>query len=215
MRILRSPLGPILAAMCVLMSPIVLSTTASAQPVSYETRPEGLQQVEVLTAKAMRLFKSGDTDSALAAFQSAEKKARLHLGTKDRRYVKSLSNLALIYELTGSLTRSEEIYRKAILLTKANLAAIDPQLASLQNNLAAVVLQQCRVTDAHKLYRHALNLSVKSLGSNHRDTAMIRDNVEQLDRYLGAPQASRSDVVNAALGSGSSNISSLLQRCLS
>lgn len=204
-----------LAAICILTTTIGLPTTTSAQSVSYETRPEGVEHVEVLTAKAMRLFKSGNADAALVAFQSAEEKARLYLGTKDRRYVKSLSNLALIYELTGSLDRSEKIYRQAISIAKANLAAPNPQLASLQNNLAAVVLQQCRVTDAQTLYRRALTLSEKSLGSDHQDTAMIRDNVEQLDRYLGAPQASRASIVNAAMSSGSGDISSLLQRCLS
>jgi tetratricopeptide (TPR) repeat protein len=217
LRNLRYPFELLLTVLFLSTSIVVILPAASrAQTVSYETRPQGLEEVERLTTTAMRLIKSGNQKAALIAFQSAATKARLHLGPTDYRYIQSLNNLALAYETSGSLNRSERIYRQAIAIAEAQPKLHAGQLPSLHNNLAAVLLQQCRITDARALYQRALVLSEKSLGAQHTDTIMVRYNVERLDRYLSAPQPTRASIVQTNLGSRSSDgIGSLLQRCVS
>ena len=216
MRNMRYPFELLLTVLILSTSiAVALPSVTRAQTVSYETRPQGLQEVEHLTNKAMRLFKSGNKNAALIAFQSATTKARLHLGPTDYRYIQSLNNLALAHEASGSLNRSEQIYRQAIAIAEAKPKLHAVQLSNLHNNLAAVLLQQCRIADAHTLYRRALALSEKSLGAQHADTIMVRDNVERLDRYVGSPRTTTTAVVQTKLGSSSDGIGSLLQRCIS
>ena len=186
---------------------------AAAQSVSYEVSTPQLTELKVLTAKAMRLYRNGEIKAAVGAFESAAAKARQHFGAEHQKFAQSLNNLALIYDVFGALERSEKTYRQAITIVQAQTDAQPMQLVNLQNNLAAVVLQQCRVADAHALYKRALALSEKTAGPDNIDTSMVRENVARLDRYLGTPATTRTPVSFA--GNGANDISRLLQRCMS
>ncbi len=198
---------------CLIVSASTAVLPAAAQSVSYEVSTPQLTELKVLTAKAMRLYRNGKIKAAVGAFESAAAKARQHFGPEHQRFAQSLNNLALIYDVFGALERSEETYRQAITIVEAQNGAQPMQLANLQNNLAAVVLQQCRVADAHALYKRALALSDKTHGPYSVDTTMVRENVSRLDRYLGTPTPTRTPV--SVAGDGATDISKLLQRCMS
>ena len=201
-----------LRSLCGLSLACLIVSASSALPVAAQTgldEPHSPQLIEVhkLTEKAMRHYRSGDIEAAVGTFEIASAKTREHFGTDHLKFAKSLNNLALVYDISGNLERSEELYRQALAIVRRKGATDPKQLADLHNNLAAVVLQQCRVADARALYRRALSLSEATLGPHHADTAVVRSNVERLDRYLGAP--SRATAGEAA------SVGQLLQRCVS
>ncbi|MGI9477671.1 MAG: tetratricopeptide repeat protein [Hyphomicrobiaceae bacterium] len=197
-----------LLACAALICTLALPGAATAQSARYEVPSAPLAEVETLTARAMRLYRSGDTHAAVRAFEAASATAEKHFGGKDPKFVQSLNNLALIYDLSGALDRAEMVYLRAIAIVEGQRAAALAQLANLRNNLAAVVLQQCRVGDARALYKQAVDLSEKSLGGQHFDTRMMRKNVSQLDRYLGATAA-----VHDTDGD-TDGVGKMLQRCV-
>ncbi len=194
---------------CLLACAIALPCAASAQSVSYGVPSPALAELEKQTARAMRLYRAGETEASVQAFEAASAIAERDFGASNLKFIQSLNNLALIYDLSGQLVRAEKVYRQAIEIVESKTRAQPVQLANLRNNLAAVVLQQCRIGDAQALYKQALALSEKSLGPNHVDTRMTRANVKRLDRYLGATTS-----VSVATDD-TANVGQMLQRCIS
>ena len=184
------------------------AASASAQSVTYGVHSPQLSEIENLTARAMQLHRRGNAKAAVPVFKKAADKARRHFGASHPKFARTLNNLAIAYDLTGALDRAEKSYRQAIAIVAAHQDARQQQLANLENNLATVVLQQCRIADAQHLYRQALVRAQAALGAGHADTVMMRRNVERLDRYLGAPQPASTDDL-------SGDFNKLLRRCLS
>ncbi len=211
MRRLRSLCGPSLA--CLVVAASTALSPAAANSVSYEAHTPQLMKIQALTDRAMRHYRGGDIKAAVDAFEAVVATARQHFGTKHLKFTQALNNLALIYDAAGEPERSEHLYRQAIAIVQpqAQTDAQSIHLADLQNNLAAVVLQQCRFADARTLYKRALVLSEETRGPSHNDTAMVRRNVARLDRYLGAPSLTMAD----GTGDEAAAIGQILQRCVS
>jgi tetratricopeptide repeat protein len=64
-------------------------------------------------------------------------------------------------------------------------ASPGPLLGYPDNNLAILYQHQCRYTDAEPLYRRALAIFERSLGSDHPETVVCRDNLASLLRRQG------------------------------
>lgn len=170
-------------------------------------------EIQALTDQATRHYHDGDLKAAIDAFEAVVAKARQHFGTKHLKFAQSLNNLALTYDTAGELERSEHLYRQAIAIVQPQTQnrAQTIHLADLQNNLAAVVLQQCRFADARTLFKRALAMSEETRGHHHDDTEMVRRNVARLDRYLEAPSPTPANDI----GDDATAIGKILQRCVS
>lgn len=156
-----------------------------------------LRQLQALTRQAQGEYRAGNLDAALVVSRRAVDGARLQFGENHIHTAQALNNLALFQDLGGALADAAGNYRKAIAIVEANADDNGTFLADLKNNLAAVVLQQCRLAEARGLYADALSLTEARYGSYHRETELVRANVEQLDRFV-AGQASKAQA--AAFG---------------
>lgn len=196
---------------------ITVSACFAAPVLAGSAYSDNTQQLHRQTLQAMALHRSGRTKAAIDAFESIAEKSEAAFGPKSLKLARALNNLAIVYDMSGQMDRAEQTYRRALLLVTEHHAGETAQLAELNNNLAAVILQQCRIDAAYKLYRHALQLSEQSLGATHRDSIMVRQNVERLGRYLnGTGSISEPGLAHKVTERTSSNpVQGLLQRCLS
>ena len=156
-----------------------------------------LGQLQTLTREAQSEYRAGNLEAAVVVSRRAVDGARLQFGENHIHTAQALNNLALFQDLGGALAEAAGNYRKAIAIVEANTDNNGTFLADLKNNLAAVVLQQCRLAEARGLYADALSLTEARYGSYHRETELVRANVEQLDRFV-AGQASKAQA--AAFG---------------
>ncbi len=164
-----------------------------------------LGQLQALTRQAQWEYRAGNLKAVLVVSRRALDGARLQFGENHIHTAQALNNLTLFQDLGGTLAEAAGNYRKAIAIVEANADDKRTFLADLKNNLAAVVLQQCRLAEARGLYADALSLTEARYGSYHHETELIRANVERLDRFV-AGQASKAQA--AALGQ-------LLKYCMS
>lgn len=213
MRILCSVRELSLAVILATAGVAAVPALTSAKSVTYGIEAPKLDELRRLSDIAMQFYRAGQIQDAVGAFEAVARKAQEHFGAEHLHYASALNNLALLYDAAGELDRSETTYRQAIRIVEAKSDKPAKQLAYLQNNLAAVVLQKCRIADAHALYKRALVLSEQSFGPQNIDTRMVRDNVDRLDRYLGkTPQR---ETTFSLTGGETSDIGQLLQRCMS
>lgn len=154
---------------------------APAAPVFGQTAdPDNYQR---LTLQARNAYRAGDLRGALAISQRVADATARQYGTAHVRHAQALNNLALFQDLNGALAAAAANYQLAITITEAAQDADRRLLADLKNNLAAVVLQQCRMREARGLYADALKLTEANFGAYHPETEFVRANVDGLDRF--------------------------------
>ena len=149
-----------------------------------------LDNYQRLTLQARNAYRSGDLVGALAISQRITDETARQYGAAHLRHAQALNNLALFQDLNGALGEAATNYQRAIAIVEAMAEQHRPLLADLKNNLAAVVLQQCRLAEARGLYADALSLTEARYGSYHRETELIRANVERLDRFVAGRASS-------------------------
>jgi len=176
-----------------------------ALPVAASGQSANLRHLQSLTSEARAAYRSGDLANALALSRRIAEAAGQHFGEDDLRTAQALNNLALFQDLAGALEAAGRNYRKAIAILDALPERHPPLLADLKNNLAAVVLQQCRMREARGLYADALKLTEAQFRAYHPETAHVRANVERLDRFA-AGEASKAQA---------SQIGQLFRLCMS
>lgn len=146
--------------------------------------------LQSLTLEAREAYRSGNLIGALTLSQRIAAVTGRQFGETHIRYAQALNNVALFQDLNGALAEASTNYRRAIGIVQAQVERHDALLADLKNNLAAVVLQQCRMGEARGLYADALKLAEANFGSYHPETELVRANVDRLDRFA-AGRASR------------------------
>lgn len=149
------------------------------------------RQLQSLTAAAQTAYNSGDLAGALRLANRVADEAGRRFGANDLRTAQALNNLALFQDLSGALDAAGANYRRAISILDALPERHAPLLADLKNNLAAVVLQQCRMAEARGLYADALKLTEARFGSYHPETDIVRANVERLDRFAAGKASAK------------------------
>jgi len=171
--------------------------------------------LQSLTAQAVAEYKAGNLESALAIAQNVTRLAKLRFGERHIRYVQALNNLALLQDLSGSFGEAEDTYRIAINIVAGFRGNHDVELAELKNNLAAVVLQQCRVRQAQKLYRDALALTEAAYGRDHKEVAWVRANIQRLERYTKKADLTNASILSHTQNMDSEKISHIFRYCTS
>jgi tetratricopeptide (TPR) repeat protein len=99
--------------------------------------------------------------------------------------VKSLNDLAFLYEFTGRYPEAEPLYLRALAISEKELGANHPGTAFSLNNLAGLYEFTGRYPKAEPLYLRALAISEKELGANHPDTATSLNNLAELYASTG------------------------------
>ncbi len=174
-----------------------------------------LHELQMLAARAANAYRSGRLQTAISLSTVVVEGARLRFGDGHLRYAQALSNLALFQDLSGALPQAEQNYRHAIRIVEALDGKHPEQLAEFKNNLAAVVLQNCHIEEARRLYAESLKLTIAVYGGDHREAHMVRANIRKLDAYIDFPSAKTFSVKSARQTSHASGIKGLLSSCAS
>ena len=84
------------------------------------------------------------------------------LGTEHPDVATSLNNLALLYESVGDYSRAEPLNKRALAIWKKALGTEHPNVATSLNNLAGLYLEDGRLKEAFKIFKH--QRSARGLG---------------------------------------------------
>jgi tetratricopeptide (TPR) repeat protein len=141
---------------------------------------------------AVRAFRAGQYEQAAALAAKAIEAAR-QFKAPDVRLGTSLNNLATVHLATGDFLKAEPLYREALSLREAHLAAGDPELAVSLNNLAMVCDDLGKHEESLALYERALAIETAHFGADHPETATTAANranvLQKLGRYPEAAEA--------------------------
>ena len=106
----------------------------------------------------------------------AEINTRL-LGEEHPNTLKSMSNLAFIYQCQGRWKEAEELAIQIIATMKKVLGKEDPDTLSSINNLALIYWNQGRLKEAEELGVQVLEINKRVLGKEHPDTLINMGNL--------------------------------------
>ncbi len=93
--------------------------------------------------------------------------------------LKSVNNLAYVYERQGRDQQTEPLYLRALEARERMLGADHPETLSSVNNLADLYLKQGRYGEAEPLYLRALRGAKRILGESHPHTKVLQENWER------------------------------------
>ena len=101
----------------------------------------------------------------------------------------SLNNLAGLYKSQGRWAEAEPYYDEALAIYRELFGdRPNSELATSLNNLAKLYRVQGRWAEAEPLYVQALEMLDQSLGTNHPNTQIVRNNLEILRQQLVKPR---------------------------
>ena len=130
---------------------------------------------------------------------------------KDNRdRAKNLVNLGLLFKQTGNLHSAKRAYETAErILNKVNSSSVLQNLARIQNNMAALLVQQGEPLRAASVYRSALDKLIRLNGQNSQEVGIICSNLAStlLDagKYLEAEKLLSPALANAMTAMGSAH----------
>ena len=104
--------------------------------------------------------------------------------------LRSLNNLAALYDDQGRYADAEPLYKRSLAIREKALGPDHPDVATSLNNLAVLYDNQGRYADAEPLYKRSLAIREKALGPDHPDVATSLNNLavlyENQGRYADA-----------------------------
>ncbi|KAK9826624.1 hypothetical protein WJX74_006438 [Apatococcus lobatus] len=97
------------------------------------------------------------------------------LGPEHVDVAESLSNLAILYNQKGDMTKALPLYERALHIWEAQKGPEHPEVAHTLTDLAVLHLEQGRDELGRPLLERALRIQEKALGPDHPDVMAIRD----------------------------------------
>jgi tetratricopeptide (TPR) repeat protein len=133
---------------------------------------DGLQRWQSLNEQA---YQAGDYSKGIALFEKALALGRQAFGDRDPRTLRSLNNLAFLYDAQGRYGEAEPLHQEALQASREVLGSRHPDTLTSLNNLAAVYQSQGRYGEAEPLYREALQASREVLGPRNMTKPSLVD----------------------------------------
>jgi tetratricopeptide (TPR) repeat protein len=110
---------------------------------------------------AQSLDNLGSLYSAQKRYAEAEPLFKKALAIRETKDIESLSNLALLYEATSDLKRSDEYFQRAILTGEKGLGGDHPEVVDTLDEYAVMMHVAGRLMDAKKMEAHAKDMKEK------------------------------------------------------
>jgi tetratricopeptide (TPR) repeat protein len=129
-------------------------------------------------------FSLGDLTDAERSWTLALEEAR-KIGPEDPRVVRSLLDLATLYDRQTKYPEAEPLIQQALEITEREVGRENPRVAVILNNLGAVYYAQRRHWDAEAAYRRALAILINAYGPFHASVAAAFNNLAELCRVQG------------------------------
>src|SRR6478609_8671064 len=121
------------------------------------------QSIDVAAAQKrfQDLYAAGDYAAALAEAQKTEAAAK-RAGTNNFAYVSALNDLARAHQALGRYPEAAGMFKQVLSILQKNAPPTDPSVAQALANLATVYLLQSNPGEAEKLYKQALDITMKA-----------------------------------------------------
>ncbi|WP_240039088.1 MULTISPECIES: tetratricopeptide repeat protein [Okeania] len=127
---------------------------------------------------ALLYSSQGKYKPAEPLFQKAIEITKIALPENHPDIVIHLNNLALLYSSQGEYEAAEPLFQQAIKITKIALPENDLKHATYLNNLALLHSSQGKYEAAEPLFEQALDMFEETLGEEHPNTKIVRENFE-------------------------------------
>jgi tetratricopeptide (TPR) repeat protein len=96
-------------------------------------------EIDSNDARISQYITAGQFDDAAKLSEQNLKLVAKVFGTKHGQYAKALNDLGWLMQSRGDYGRARQLYEQALVVEQARLRANDPKLATVYNNLAALV----------------------------------------------------------------------------
>ncbi|MCB1057002.1 MAG: serine/threonine protein kinase [Acidobacteria bacterium] len=140
--------------------------------------------VNALQSLGIALWYQGDFAAAREQLQRALELVE-HEGTRDRRLVGILNNVAILDAQLGDLDDAETRYRRALDVIEETRGPDHPDVAATLNNLSLVLKDRGQPEEAVKLHERALEIRLKAFGEDSDDISESRNNLGDALMELG------------------------------
>lgn len=134
---------------------------------------------------------AGKSAFAKAEYTEAESSWSLALeesrkfGTEDPRLIRSLLDLARVYQVQDKLDEAEPLFKEAIEVTEKTAGSDNSKLAVILNNLGTLYSAQGKPIEQEEAYRRSLCISINAYGLFHETVATCLNNMAELCRVQG------------------------------
>ena len=135
-------------------------------------------------AKSFSSIARGNSAEATMIAQQALGSERV-LGKEHPDTLKSVNNLAALYQRQGRYSEAEPLYKRALEARERVLGPEHPDTLVSVNNLAALYQAQGRYSEAEPLLKRALEACERVLGKEHPDTLTSVNNLAVLYQAQG------------------------------
>jgi len=145
---------------------------------------EGVQAWQDHQKSGKSAFTQGNYAEAERSWSLALSDAE-NFGENDPRLVRSLLDLATLYQAQSKYSEAEPLFKRALAITETVAGHDNPRVAVILNNLGAVYHAQRQHWDAEAAYRRALAISINTYGPFHLSVATAFNNLAELCREQG------------------------------
>jgi non-specific serine/threonine protein kinase/serine/threonine-protein kinase len=128
----------------------------------------------------------GRYEEAKQEFQRAIELREQELGPDDPSTLKSINDLAVVYQKAGDIEKALPLFEKVWKERKKTLSPDHPELILSINNLAAAYLDVERAEEARDLYQRVLEVSKSTLGPDNPNTLKIMSGLARAWRMAGS-----------------------------
>ena len=124
-------------------------------------------ELEALNQQVKDLYIQGQYEKAVEVAREALAATEKTYGPDHPDVVKSLKNLAIIYESQGKYSAAAQLYQRALKILEKSLGSDHPYVALILNDLATLYKNQWKYDKAEPLFQRALEILEKSWGPDH------------------------------------------------
>ncbi len=136
---------------------------------SAQAWPQSAEDIDALNKQVVQLYGQGKYAEATAIAQQALTLAEQGLDKEHPNTLKSLVNLAVLYQDLGRFGEAEPLYKRVLEASERVLGTEHPNTLKSVAHLAALYQDLGRYGEAEPLYKHALEASERVLGKEHPD----------------------------------------------
>jgi len=151
----------------------------------YDNTSAREQSWEELNRKALKLRKEGKYREAISYARRAFKVAERKYGREHLKTLKSMFNLAVLYQRRGRYSEAESLRKRGLKILEKVFGKDHPEVAISLNNLALLYKGQGRYSEAESLYKRSLTIFEKAMGKKHPGVALCLANLAYLYKDRG------------------------------
>jgi CHAT domain-containing protein/tetratricopeptide (TPR) repeat protein len=146
---------------------------------------ESADDIVALNKQVEQLYRQGKYKEAVNIAEKALALGERVLGREHSETLRSLNNLATLYDSQGRYPEAEPLLKRALEIRERVLGKEHPHTLISLNNLAHLYQAQGRYPEAEPLYKRALEIKERVLGKEHPDTLLSVSNLAALYKAEG------------------------------